>query len=102
MTTETSEQTPDLTDMGEFDGERADARRRLQGRRDLGSHAVAYLVVNSLLVCVWAITGRGYFWPAWVIAMWGAGLLLHLWDAYFRRPVTEADVDREVRRGRRA
>jgi hypothetical protein len=74
------------------------ARRRVQARRDFANHVVAYVVVNAFLVVVWAVTGGGYFWPAWVIGGWGVGLVLHAWDVYLRRPVTEADVDAELRR----
>lgn len=45
-----------------------------------------------------AVTGRGYFWPIWVLGGWGIGLVMHYWEAFMRRPVTEADVDAEVRR----
>jgi len=78
--------------------ERETARRRVQAKRDFGSHVVAYIVINSLLVGVWAITGTDYFWPVWIMAGWGAGLILHAWDVYLRRPVTEADVDEELHR----
>ncbi len=81
--------------------EREDARRRLQARRDFGSHLVAYVVVNAFLVAVWAVTGSGYFWPIWVICGWGVGLVLHAWDVFVRRPVTEADVDAELHRQQR-
>lgn len=81
--------------------EREAARRRVQAKRDFGSHLVAYVVVNALLVGVWAITGTGYFWPAWVLACWGAGLALHAWDVYWRQPVSEADVDEELSRHKR-
>lgn len=80
--------------------ERESARRRLEARRDWTSHLVAYLVINSLLVTVWGVTGAGYFWPIWVIAPWGAGLVLHAWDVFIRKPVSEADVDAELRRRR--
>jgi len=74
------------------------ARKRVQARRDLGTHAVVYVVVNAFLVLVWAITGQGYFWPAWVMAAWGIGLVMNVWDVYGRRAVTEADIDRELER----
>jgi hypothetical protein len=77
------------------------ARKRVNKKRDLGAHAVAYVVINTMLVAVWAITGAGYFWPAWVMLGWGVGLVLNIWDVYFRRPVTEHDVDREMERLRR-
>jgi hypothetical protein len=85
----------------EIDPERQRARERVQTRRDFGTHAVAYIVINAFLIGAWALTGAGYFWPAWVIAGWGAGLALHAWEAFVRRPVTEADVDAELRRERR-
>jgi hypothetical protein len=57
--------------------ERQQARQRVQARRDFASHVVAYVVINAFLIGAWALTGGGYFWPAWVLAGWGAGLVLH-------------------------
>jgi hypothetical protein len=80
--------------------ERDLARKRVEGRRALSADVVSYVVVNAFLVAVWALSGRGYFWPAWVMAAWGIGVVMHVWDVYFRRPVTEADIDAELRRQR--
>ena len=77
---------------------REEARKRVTKKRDLGAHVVVYVVVNAMFVAMWAITGAGYFWPAWVMLGWGVGLVLNIWDVYFRRPVTEQDVDREMER----
>lgn len=93
-----------MTDLQETettkDGERAMARKRIEKRRNLQGTLVAYVVINAFLVGVWAMTGRGYFWPAWILAGWGVGLLLGFWD-YLRGPVTDADVDRELDQMRR-
>lgn len=35
-----------------------------------------FLQVNALLVAIWAVSGAGYFWPAWVRAWWGLALVL--------------------------
>jgi hypothetical protein len=78
--------------------DRERARKRLQDRRDFGSHVVAYVVVNAFLIGVWAATGAGYFWPVWVLAAWGVGLVLHAWETFVRRPITETEVDAELRR----
>lgn len=75
------------------------AFKRVKARRDLGAHAVTYLVVNTFLIGVWFMSGGGYFWPAWVLGGWGIGLALNAWDVLFRRPITEADIQREMRRG---
>jgi hypothetical protein len=83
------------------DADRVEARKRLEARRGFMSNAVAYVVINAFLIGIWAFTGAGYFWPAWVLAAWGAGLVLHAWDVFVRQPITEADIDDELRRGRR-
>jgi heme O synthase-like polyprenyltransferase len=82
----------------EDDDPRKQARKRLQKRRDFSAHVVSYLVVNAMLIGIWAITGAGYFWPAWVLLGWGVGLALNAWDVFFRRAITEADIDREMKR----
>ena len=82
----------------ENDEARVEARRRLQKRRDFGAHLVTYVVINAMLVGIWAITGAGYFWPAWVLLGWAVGVVLNAWDVFVRRPVTEADIDRELQR----
>jgi hypothetical protein len=74
------------------------AKQRVEKRRDLGTHAVVFAVVNAAIVAIWALTGGGYFWPAWVIGLWGVGLILNVWDVYFRRPVTEHDIEQELKR----
>ena len=86
-----------MSDFGEVDRDRDAARKRLEKRRGLQGGFVAYIVVNAFFVMVWALTGAGYFWPAWVIGGWGIGMLLGLWD-YWRGPITERDVDEELRR----
>lgn len=72
------------------------AIKRLNERRDFASNIVGYVVVNLALLAVWYFTGRGYFWPAWILGCWGMGLLLHAWAIWGRRPVTEDDVRREM------
>jgi uncharacterized ion transporter superfamily protein YfcC len=78
-----------------------EARRRVQHKRDFAAGLVAFVVVNGFLVVIWTLTGRGYFWPAWVMAAWTVGILLDAYNTWVRRPVSEADVARELRRGTR-
>jgi len=80
---------------------RKQAEARVRKRRDLGAHVVVYVVVNAMLIGIWAISGAGYFWPAWVLLGWGVGLVLNVWDVFFRRPITEADIDREMKRNQK-
>jgi len=78
---------------------REQARKRLQERRDFRSHLAAFVVVNAFLILIWMLTG-GYFWPAWVLGLWGAGLVLHAWETFLHRAITDADVDAELDRRR--
>ena len=48
-------------------------------------HATIYLVVNVLLVGIWAASGGGYFWPIWSILGWGIGLGCHAAPLIARR-----------------
>ncbi len=74
------------------------AVRRLEARRDFRNHVAIYVIVNALLVVIWAATGSGYFWPIWPIAGWGIGLAFNAWAVYFERPITEDEIRREMER----
>jgi hypothetical protein len=78
--------------------EREEALSRLKKKRDFQGHLITYIVVNAALWAVWAATGSGYPWPAWVTGGWAIGLLLNAWEVYFRSPITEAEVQREIER----
>ncbi len=91
--------TRGATEEAAADDARADAVRRIEKKRAWKRSFLAYCVVNAFLVFVWAVTGRGYFWPGWVLAGWGIGEVLSYWDAFMRRPISEADIDAEMRRG---
>jgi hypothetical protein len=78
--------------------ERSLALQRLKKRRDFHSHLAAYVVVNGAFWALWAFTGSGYPWPAWITGLWGIGLVLNAWEVYVRRPITEADVMEEIAR----
>jgi len=46
--------------------------------RTLSEHVGAYALSCAVLVAVWALTGAGYFWPAWVIGVWGFAVAGHV------------------------
>jgi len=88
MVTDTREQAP-----------RDRAVEQLKKRRDFRGHLLVYVLVNAFLVVIWAITGdHGFFWPVFVIGAWGIGVVMNAWDVYWRRDITETDVQREMRR----
>ena len=37
----------------------------------------AYVVINLFLIGIWAFSGRGAFWPIWVMLGWGLGMAFY-------------------------
>ena len=69
------------------------AVKRLKKQRDFRIHLLMYVLINGLLVVIWAI-----FWPIFPIAGWGIGVAANAWDAYGRDVPTEAEIRREMDR----
>jgi hypothetical protein len=83
---------------GEPDSAWEEARQRVEEKRDFRARVVAYLFVNGFLAMIWLLSGAGDFWPGWVMAIWGAVLLLDAYNTWIPRPITDADIGRELRR----
>jgi hypothetical protein len=79
---------------------RDQAVERLKKKRDFTTHVFMYVAVNAMLVVIWAVTSGGddFFWPIFPILGWGVGVAANAWDVFGRRPLTEAEIDAEVRR----
>src|SRR5262249_58454793 len=75
------------------------AIKRIQAKRGFEHHATVYVAVNLLLIGVWALTGRGDFWPIWPVLGWGLGLGLHYWSVFRQRPISEDAIRREIEKG---
>jgi class 3 adenylate cyclase len=52
-------------------------RRRSALEGSVRIHLAIYVVVNVMLVGIWAASGGGYFWPVWPILGWGIGVGCH-------------------------
>jgi len=74
------------------------AKERLKLRSEFRAHLLAFVLVNSFIVLIWAATGSGFFWPVFPIAGWGIGLAFHARDAYGRTYPTEDEIRREMER----
>jgi 2TM domain len=78
-------------------GLRDQAITRLKKKSELRAHLLAYVLVNAFLLTIWAMTGAGFFWPVFLIAGWGIGLVFHAWDVY-REPFSEDQIRHEMER----
>jgi signal transduction histidine kinase len=56
---------------------RDDAVTRARRRHALVLHGIFTAAVTALVVVIWALTGRGYFWPEWPILALGLVLAIH-------------------------
>ena len=46
-------------------------------RTSVKVHATVFVLVNAMLIAIWALTGGGAFWPIWSLLGWGVGLGAH-------------------------
>lgn len=73
------------------------AVKRLKKRRDFYGHILVYLLVNSFLVVIWAVTSPGgFFWPVFPLVGWGIGVVMNAWDVYVADEVDEDKIQREM------
>lgn len=93
---------PGVPQPPEAQAERKRARKQVERKRRFWGGIVFYVVVNLFLIGAWAVTGFGYFWPGWVLAGCAVLAVLDAWNVYFRRPITEKDIDRELHNQRSA
>jgi hypothetical protein len=116
MSTATEERTSahdkvSVEPVSEDEALRQEAISSLKRKRRFAENAVAYVAVNGVLWLIWALSDRsvdgGIPWPVWVTAIWGFFLALDAWKTFgswprsLHRPISEADVAREMERQRR-
>jgi hypothetical protein len=78
------------------------ALERIENKQEFHAHLLAYVLVNAMLVGIWAVTGAGFFWPVFPLLGWGIGIGFHAWDTYRVGEPSEAQIEREVRRLQRS
>jgi hypothetical protein len=88
-----------MDDGYEVQDQRQLALKRVKNKRDFRNHAAIYVIVNGMLVAIWAASGGGSFWPIWPLLGWGVGLAFNAWAVFFERPITEDDIRKEMERG---
>jgi uncharacterized ion transporter superfamily protein YfcC len=76
------------------------AVKRLKKRRDFHAHLLVYVLVNSFIVVIWAVTDHGFFWPVFPMVGWGIGVVMNAWDVYRGEDFREEQIRREMERMR--
>jgi hypothetical protein len=84
---------------GGDDDLRQNALRRLKKRQDFHAHVLVYVLVNGFSVIIWVLTSPGgFFWPVFLMAFWGIGLVMNAWDVYRKGRFSEQQVQAEIDR----
>jgi hypothetical protein len=78
---------------------RKEAQKRVKAKQNVNRMAGGFVIVWAILIGIWWLSGRGYFWPAWAIFGMSIALAFSAWGAYGpKEGVSEADIDREMRK----
>ena len=79
------------------------AKKRVEEKRGFYYNLTAYVVVNIILVLVWAFAaGGGYPWFLWVLGGWGIGILFHFLGVFvFGRKSDRTAIEKEAEKIRR-
>lgn len=79
------------------DAVRERAIKRLKKRRDFVGHLLVYVMVNGIVVTIWAMTNlHGFFWPIFPILIWGIGVVMNAWEVYRGDTFSEEQIQREI------
>ena len=80
----------------ELDREQMRAVAQVQRWHDFKAHVGGYVLINAVLIIIWAATGGGTFWSGISLAAWGLGLSSqHFLNSF--SPITAERVRRELR-----
>lgn len=71
---------------------------RLKKRREFRQHLLAYTLVNTFLVIIWAVTSHGFFWPAFPMGAWGIAVAVNAWEVHSRGDYGENKIRTEMQR----
>lgn len=79
---------------------RAAAVKRIKAKRDFWQLLGIFVIVSVILTAIWALSGQGYFWPAWAMLGMGIAAMFTGFGAYgpSSAPPSQQQIDDEVRK----
>ena len=81
------------------DTSRQQAIQRLHQRRGFINYIIGAVVISLFMVLIWALSGRGYFWPVWVMGAILIGAIFYGVNQMMNKPLTEDQIQREMQKG---
>ena len=52
-----------------------EASKKVRDRKRFYGGLATYLIVNAVLIVIWALSGQGYPWFLWPLGIWGVFVL---------------------------
>ena len=79
------------------------AKKRVEEKQGFFVHLTVYIVVNIVLVLIWAfVAGGGFPWFIIVLGGWGIGVLFHFLGVFvFEKKSDSAAIEKEAEKIRR-
>ena len=79
------------------------AKKRVEEKKGFFIHFTVYIVVNIMLVLIWAFAaGGGFPWFIFPLGGWGIGLLFHFLGVFvFEGKTDKAAIEKEVGKSKR-
>ncbi len=81
------------------------ARKRVEEKKGFYVHFAVYIIVNIILVIIWAATGADYPWFLFPLGGWGIGILFHFLGVFVFSRQTDWErraVEKEAERLRKS
>lgn len=83
-----------------------EAKKRVKDKKGFYSHFGAYVVVNAVLIVIWALSGNGTNnkWFLWPLCIWGVFVLMNFLQVFVFRTSVQAEkrmIENEVARIKR-
>ncbi|MFM8527880.1 MAG: 2TM domain-containing protein [bacterium] len=86
--------------MSEGNDARVAAEHRLKAQAGFKRNAATFVIIAIGVTVIWALTGKGEFWPVWVYLGLGLGIAFSAYGAYGPREkgISQADIDAEAKK----
>ena len=79
------------------------AKKRVKEKKDFYGHLTAWIIVNAILIVVWALTiPGGYPWFLWPLCIWGIFVFVNYLRVFVFKPKSDkAAIEKEVEKIKR-
>ena len=76
--------------------------KKVRARKRFFGGLATYLIVNAVLIVIWALSGQGYPWFLWPLGIWGVFVLVdYLRIFIFGKGSDQQAIEKEVEKMKR-